>query len=304
MTFFNNIIQPIRRGLRSVLLLACSLILGVIVTSLLTKYFLGLKDQTITDDYVALVTTIGFLITIVIIIIVSFSYNLKEEQVEKKPIIVQEEKKSKADVTNIASTEEGTTASYAYDTQVSLKRRDVLNTFKITEERILREIQNLKKWAKVNLVIGVLITIGGIGILFAFILWGQDDINKVADTISFARLSLYWVSKLCLVIFVEIFAFFFLRMYKENMESVKYYHNELTSIESRKKSMLFAILQGGEEDLTRILFTLGNIDRNYILHKDQTTVELEKMRITNETMKEQIENMWNVLKSVLSIKDK
>lgn len=176
----------------------------------------------------------------------------------------------------------------------------MLITFKSTEDRIKNEIGNLKNRAKVNLIIGVIITVGGLGTLFAFILWGQEDISKVVDTISLAKLTLYWISKLSLVVLIEIFALFFLRMYRDNMETIKYYQNELTSIESRKIALLFSILHETPDAISNSLQTLNGIDRNFIFHKEHTTVELEKMRLSNDSMKEQIENMWGLLKNIAS----
>lgn len=285
-----------------VLFIVFSLILGVIVALFSVGSIFGMKDVTFTEDFISGVSGIISIISVVILIAFSLSRSLKEDKSVQKPnyIIVEKKEKSKTDDNEVKDAKDAKEdTSYAYDNLLSLKRRDVLTTFKETEDRIKTEILNLKKWARVNLIIGVLITVAGLGTLFAFIKWGEDDFGKAIDSVTLAKLSLYWISKLSLVILIEVFALFFLRVYKENMETIKYYHNELTSIESRKKALLFSILHGCKEDVSQSLSTMNLIDRNFVLHKEQTTVELEKIKIINVTLKEQIDNLWGLIKGIV-----
>ncbi len=305
MTFSNFYIRIKKILNADVLFVVFSLILGVVVSLFSVRSIFEMKTVTSTEDFISGVSVLISIFSVVILIAFSLSRSLKEDKSVQKPnfIIVEKKEKSKTDdkgnKDDKKDKEVKEDTSYAYDNLLSLKRRDVLNTFKETEDRIKTEILNLKKWARVNLIIGVLITVAGLGTLFAFIKWGEDDFGNAIDSVTLAKLSLYWISKLSLVILIEVFAFFFLRVYKENMETIKYYHNELTSIESRKKALLFSILHGCKEDVSQTLNTMNLVDRNFVIHKEQTTVELEKIKIINTSLKEQIDNLWELIKGIV-----
>lgn len=234
-----------------------------------------------------------------ILILFSFSTYLKENKDAKKPQIQPEkQKESKLEVEEfqpVAKTpdEQVTKQSYEYSQELSLKRRDVLNSFKETKDRVMAEIQNQRKRANVNLFVGAFVTVAGLGVLFAFILISESD--SAIKTMSFVDLSLYWLSKISLVILIETFAYFFLSVYKTALITIKYYQDELTGIESRKIALLFAILHDNHDDISSSLTVLNAIDRNYILHREQTTQELERIKIENTSMKEYSDRLFAIL---------
>jgi hypothetical protein len=87
-----------------------------------------------------------------------------------------------------------------------------------------------------------------------------------------------FVPRLSLVIFIELFAYFFLRLYKDTLSEIKYFQNEITNIESKHLAVAMAISNNSDEGLIHSIDSLLSTERNHILNKGQTTVEIEKAR--------------------------
>jgi hypothetical protein len=104
-------------------------------------------------------------------------------------------------------------------------------------------------------------------------------------------------SKLVLIVFVgfglsiEVFAFFFLRLYKVNLEDTKFYQNELTNIDSKLIALKTTLIGERDNDVSDVVRELAGTERNFVLKKDETTVELERTRIERSTYKETIDGL-------------
>ena len=195
----------------------------------------------------------------------------------------------------LGSHEEIDTKEYTYEDHIALKRGDVFRVFESSERRIQNEINSLSRRANLNLIIGSLVAILGIAGLVGFIL-STPDVVKYLDPVIFI---IHWVIRLSLISIVELFAFFFLQIYKTELLSIKYYQDEMTSIESRKIALLFSVLQDNCEDVSKTLSYLVSIDRNFKMDAGQTTVDLEKLKIENGFIKNEMSNMIEILKGVL-----
>ena len=132
--------------------------------------------------------------------------------------------------------------------------------------RILSEIESLKTRGNLNLTIGIMATIIGIIMLGAFVFT-----SNYRD-ITLDKFVVHFVPRLSLVIFVQIFAFFFLKLYRNNMEEIKYFHNELTSIESRMSAVGLAKNANSSDGMMKVITGLSAIDRNSI-QRGESVVE-------------------------------
>lgn len=191
---------------------------------------------------------------------------------------------------------EVTRERYSYDSFVSLRRRDVILHFRNTEKRIKEEIDRLVRRANINLIIGSIIAVVGVLGLIAFIL-GEPDKDCETDIVF---IIVHWVTRLSLVSFVEVFAIFFLKMYKSELLSIQYYQDELTSIESRKIALMFSVIHDSQEDISKAIDCLVNIDRNFKMDATQTTVDLEKLKTENSFIKAQMDSMVEIFKGALN----
>lgn len=162
-------------------------------------------------------------------------------------------------------------------------------SFSLSRSRLQKEIMKLGLRSNINLIIGMIITISGL-----FLLWDTVGILNNEEVIggadgknqSFYRaISLHFVPRITLVVFIELFAYFFLRLYKESLSEMKYFQNELTNIESKHVALVAAFESDNKVGLENILNQLIETERNHILNKGQTTVELEKAKSDTDLVK-------------------
>jgi len=150
-----------------------------------------------------------------------------------------------------------------------------------TEERLRQELYALSRRGNVNLIIGTLTTLVAVGILASSI---------VANTLPTdpKELVAHLVPRITLSIFIEIFSFFFLRLYSASLNDIKYFQNELTNIESRFISLRYAFQGRGTQSIEHILQVLAGTERNFILKKGESTVDLEKTKLDHQSLKDML----------------
>lgn len=154
------------------------------------------------------------------------------------------------------------------------KERYIVNLRKqcdITRTRLNDEIVSLGRRGNVNLGIGVITTIAAVVILTSTVISG--DINLKGE-----ELLSYYFPRFTLSVFIEIFSFFFLKLYKTGLSEIKYFQNELTNAELKFIAAEKAILLENEDSIKSVIKELSTTERNFKLNKGESTVELEKDR--------------------------
>jgi len=160
------------------------------------------------------------------------------------------------------------------------KRKDIIDEFENLGYRINGELTRLRKSANLNLVIGTLTTI------CAIIALGYEVFNNELEFSNTTKVLSHYIPRLSIVIFVEIFAFFFLKLYKATLSDIKYFNNEKTNIDFKIISLKTALNMEDEKVIQIMLEELIKTERNFKLGKDESTVELEKIK--NNTTNNQI----------------
>lgn len=94
--------------------------------------------------------------------------------------------------------------------------RHALELFAITRSRMQNEVSRLNRRGNVNLTIGCLIT--GLG---AFMLWYYVILVPSRDSTPMLY-AMHYLPRLSIVVLVQIFAFFFLKLYKIGLDEIKY----------------------------------------------------------------------------------
>lgn len=171
--------------------------------------------------------------------------------------------------------------------------------------RLKNEIDDLRLRANVNLGIGIAIAFVGVGLLI-YIVYAVNT-SEVLNTLAsggsetndkfIKHLSLTLIPKILLVFFIEMFAYFFLKLYKNGLEEIKYFQNELTNIESKLISVEVSFVTKNEESMKEALKVLVQTERNFVLKKGETTVELERAKSESENMQNIIRAVPNLFKS-------
>lgn len=143
------------------------------------------------------------------------------------------------------------------------------------EKNAEKYLDKLQRNSIVNLFIGIIATIIAIGVLLFTILYKTD----YKDIWAF---SLQFLPRLTFVVFIQVFAFFFLRLYKNNLEDARYFQNELTNINCKIAAIKVAQVTNRDELLDSFLTSLIAVERNFKLAKEETMLNLEKARIEKE----------------------
>src|SRR5205823_4776936 len=70
--------------------------------------------------------------------------------------------------------------------------------------------------------------------------------------------------RISVAVFIEVFSFFFLKLYKSNLQEIKYFQNELTNIEMRGLALEAALLNTQNKSTEPIVDQLIRTDRNLV----------------------------------------
>lgn len=172
--------------------------------------------------------------------------------------------------------------------------KEVDKVFSRTLERLYSEITALSRRGNLNLSLGILTTIIGLGILGYFVL----EIDSIPeDKMAFIA---HFIPRLSLVILIEVFAYFFLKLYKSSLSEIKYFQNEMTNTEAKLVAIKCSIMTSDKTTISSVIERLSLTERNAVLEKGQTTAEIEKARIEQQnisTLSEKVSNFISTKKS-------
>ncbi|MCG8050276.1 MAG: hypothetical protein JAZ15_03665 [Candidatus Thiodiazotropha endolucinida] len=160
-----------------------------------------------------------------------------------------------------------------------------------TIERLRSELDKLNRRAATNLAIGSITTVLAAALLAYMVL---DSNLKLGD--STQAILWHYVPRLSIIIFIEVFAFFFLRLYRENIHESKYFQNEITNLDSKFIALDAALISNDVENVKTLVQELATTERNHILKKGETTVDLERERSETQTLKDIVNSLTGILK--------
>lgn len=145
-----------------------------------------------------------------------------------------------------------------------------------TRDRFLSEMAALGRRANVNLGVGGGIALFGLGFL-AFVVLRAEPAPDGA-----AAFATSYLPRLSLVVAIEFLAYFFLSLYRSNLAEIKYFQNELTNVEARMLALRVALEHNSDELTREVVSQLARTERNFVIEKGHTTVELERARLESE----------------------
>lgn len=161
--------------------------------------------------------------------------------------------------------------------------------FQLTRRRLGQEVLDLAKRGNLNLVLGILTTLSGLSIL-AYAVFNLPTSQSTPELLA------YFVPRVSLVVLIEVFAYFFLRLYKQSLGEIKYFQNEITNVEAKHLALQVTLRSGNSALLSKIVEELSKTERNFILAKGQTTVDLERERIDRNTYSKSVDAITGLLK--------
>ena len=142
-----------------------------------------------------------------------------------------------------------------------------------TLRRIYKEISALSRRGTLNLVLGVVTAVSGIALLSYVVL------GKASPSATIADFAIVFLPRLSIVVIIEVFAYFFLRLYKASLDEIKFFQNEATNIEFHFTALLTALKEEDAALLKDVVHAFIRTERNPILSGDQRTQALEGDRL-------------------------
>ncbi len=160
------------------------------------------------------------------------------------------------------------------------------------QERLSRTSVYLGTRATTNLLIGIGTTaLAAFGLIYVVFASHEPITDSTA-------LVAYYLPRLSFIVFIEVFAYFFLRLYKGNIDDVKYYQNELTNVEAKVLALRSALVAGNPALIRNVAETLAKTERNNILRKGKSTLELERAKLDNTQTGNSIAKVLEMFKAV------
>ncbi|MDM0050922.1 hypothetical protein [Variovorax sp. J22R115] len=104
------------------------------------------------------------------------------------------------------------------------REQQIRSAFLQAQQRMYREVEVLGRRARLNLVFGVLTTGVAILLLAYMVLWHERQFVDLTALLS------HYVPRVTVVVFVEVFSFFFLRLYRATLGEIHTYQNDLTRL--------------------------------------------------------------------------
>lgn len=130
------------------------------------------------------------------------------------------------------------------------------------EQKIKNQIERLIKNSNLNLIIGISITAVSILIIATSILLQDKSDPQLASVIS------HYLPRISTVIIIEIISFFFLKLYKKNLDDIKYFQNEITNLDFKIASYKAALLSKDTELLKVVTDSFSKTERNIFPKED------------------------------------
>gem|GEM_PF-3772925 len=182
---------------------------------------------------------------------------------------------------------------FEFSNKSKLEKEFILNEygdiFSSSRDRILKEIKRLTDSGIYNLTIGAVTTILSV-IVLGFVVFIQkepDDINHIQYISTI-------VMRLSIAVFIEVFAYFFLRLYKKNLDEIRFFQNEISNLDYKWAALA---VSAGNDDLIKIsVENLISTERNYLLKPGETTIELEREKMEKNEILEIVKDVASIMK--------
>lgn len=160
------------------------------------------------------------------------------------------------------------------------------------DRRLLGEVFALGRRANVNLILGIATSLTGLAILAWYVFVSEHNFHDPR------QMALEFMTRLSLVVFIEIFAYFFLRLYRTSLLDIKYFQNELTNTEHKMVALEAALGLQDKSLIEKICQILGNTERNFLIKKNETTVSLRTQELDLQNDKSVVESLERLFRRV------
>jgi hypothetical protein len=155
------------------------------------------------------------------------------------------------------------------NSQITIMR----NNLSESEFRLRGQLDTLGRSSITNLLIGIFTT----GIAGIILLYVAFETKPAVENIT--QLLTHYIPRVTTIIFIEVFAFFFLRLYRTTLQEIKYFQNELTNIELQRVAIEASLIQRHNKPMEGIIEQLIKTERNSSKSNLETTAEENNLSI-------------------------
>lgn len=201
-----------------------------------------------------------------------FNYHLKKNFIDKYGSQYRRHDKPEIQEILFADDLEPFKQKYILQAKHDLEFAHLFEELNKLETKFKTQIERLISNSSLNLIIGIVTTLLAIVILGSSI-FQQNHFSNNTEFLSF------FLPRISTVVFVELFSFFFLRLYKNNLSEIKYFQNEITNLNFKITSLKTAIKTEDKQTLSQIITNFSLTERNFILKKDETTEKIETNKL-------------------------
>ena len=120
----------------------------------------------------------------------------------------------------------------------STRDQEIRESFSAADSRLRTELGALGRRSNLNLVIGVLTTSLAVGLLTYMVLGAVVSFENLTSLLS------HYIPRLSLVLFIEVFSFFFLRLYKTTLAEMRMYQTDLTALTIQRVAVVAGLSTG------------------------------------------------------------
>ena len=159
-----------------------------------------------------------------------------------------------------------------------------------TTDRLEGEIRALLRRGNLNLVLGAIST------TFAIFILAYTAVFTTIDQTDLGRSLQAYLLRVSIVVFIQLFGFFFLRLYRDSLSDIKYFQNEITNIQQQWLAMKYAILNDSLEMAVQVIESLAKTERNFVIKRGESTIDLERLKLENLDLKSIAANLRDIAK--------
>jgi hypothetical protein len=141
--------------------------------------------------------------------------------------------------------------------------------------RLTTEISALSRRANTALIIGTVTCVLGV------ILLGIFSLLSPIEYPSWKSVIVYYVPRLSVVLFLQVFAYFFLRLYRNGIYEIKYFQNEITNVQARVLALQTGLILNNDDIIKSACRSLIATERNFILKKGEKTIPIVQEEMGN-----------------------
>ncbi|GLR79801.1 hypothetical protein HUE56_19770 [Azospirillum oryzae] len=201
---------------------------------------------------------------------------------------------------------ESTFSAESRDNVENAKKKEMVDVCVLplqnASRRLAFEVNRSAGRTSTNLIFGSLVAIIGIFIIGSAVFGGPDmtdlvsrDSTKITPEIT---IIIAFLPKTVLGIFVEVVAFFFLKLYRRGFDEIRYFQNEISNLDALASALSASLMSGNSDLVKSVAEKIASIERNFVIEKGQSTIDLRREEMHVEGDRQMVESIKGIINSI------